>query len=395
MSGIAERLAAWAGELRPSPADVALADRALADTVAVTLAAHDQPIARLAAGLPDAARWAAVGHVLDYDDVHLPSTAHVSVVCVAATLATGGDARAYLAGAGVMARLGETLGWAHYARGWHATCTAGAPAAAVAAGVALGLDVDALAHAMALAVPAAGGVQRAFGTDAKCLQVGFAAQAGVRAAELVAAGARADPRALDEWAALLGGDPARLRLDGPAVPDGLAIKLHPCCYALQRPIAAVQALPPIEAPAERVTRIHVRTPAATLQPLVHNRPRTGLEGKFSLEYAIAAALLDGFPGFASFTDGAVQRETAQALVGRVEVDATHGGEAGLLDGDLTLTVDLVGGERRSATVALPPGAPARPPTPAELAAKFAGCGADVPARLADLSWASARAVTGW
>lgn len=75
-----------------------------------------------------------------------------------AVLANLGDARAYLAAAGVMARLGSALGWAHYTSGWHATTTAGAPAAAVGAGIALvGLDADRMSTAMALAVPAAGG----------------------------------------------------------------------------------------------------------------------------------------------------------------------------------------------------------------------------------------------
>ncbi|MFC8721971.1 MmgE/PrpD family protein, partial [Kitasatospora sp. NPDC057198] len=185
----AERLARWAAESTPSPEDLALAERALRDTVAVALAAREHPMAALATPLPDAARWAAVAHVLDFDDLHLPSTTHISTVCVPAVLAAGGDARAYLAGAGVMARLGTALGWAHYTSGWHATCTAGAPAAAVAAGLALGLDADGLARAIVLALPAAGGVQRAFGTDAKALQVGFAAEAGVRAARLAAAGA--------------------------------------------------------------------------------------------------------------------------------------------------------------------------------------------------------------
>ena len=85
----------------------------------------------------------------------MESTAHISAVCIPAALKAGGGARAYLAGAGVMARLGIALGWEHYQRGWHATCTAGAPAAAVAAGVAAGLDADGLATAIALAVPAA------------------------------------------------------------------------------------------------------------------------------------------------------------------------------------------------------------------------------------------------
>jgi 2-methylcitrate dehydratase PrpD len=115
MTGTAEALARWAHDLRPSPEDLALAERSLLDTMAVTLAARQDPLAGLAAALPDAARWAAVGHVLDFDDLHLESTAHISVVCVAATLAAGGDARAYLAGAGVMARLGTALGWARAA----------------------------------------------------------------------------------------------------------------------------------------------------------------------------------------------------------------------------------------------------------------------------------------
>src|SRR5487761_1241597 len=101
------------------------------------------------------------------------TSSHISAVCVPAALAAGGDARAYLAGAGVMARLGVALGWSHYASGWHVTCTAGAPAAAVAAAVALGLPPDRIATALALAVPAAGGVQRAFGSSGKALQVGF------------------------------------------------------------------------------------------------------------------------------------------------------------------------------------------------------------------------------
>src|SRR5205809_225459 len=81
------------------------------------------------------------------------------------------------------------LARAHYSRGWHATCTAGAPGAAAAAAVALGAGTERIAAAMALAVPAAGGVQRAFGTMAKSLQVGLAADAGVRAARMAMAGA--------------------------------------------------------------------------------------------------------------------------------------------------------------------------------------------------------------
>ena len=370
----------------PSEEDLALARRALVDTVAVAVAGRGEPVARIAAGEDDATHWAAAGHALDYDDLHLESTTHISVVCVPAALAAGGGARSYLAGAGVMARLGAALGWEPYSRGWHATCAAGAPAAAIAAGTAFGLDADGLARAMALAVPAAGGVQRAFGTMAKPLQVGFAVSAGLRAARLAAAGASADPAALDQWLNLVGGDAAALSVSGPAIPGGLAIKLYPCCYALQRPVAALASLAVDPATVEA---IRVRTPAASLQPLNRHRPRTGLEGKFSLEYGAAAALLDHPVGFVSFTDDQVNRPEAQRLAGRVIVTPLAGG-AGLLDGTFEAEVVSASGVER-VTLELPPGAPGRPPSDPELAAKVADCCGALADEVMGLGWSEAGA----
>jgi 2-methylcitrate dehydratase PrpD len=380
-AGLADQLARWATALDPSEDDLALARRSLLDTAAVMFAARENELAPLFEQLGEAGRGAALAHVLDYDDLHLPSTTHVSAVCVPVALSCGGGERTYLAGAGVMARLGSALGWRHYSGGWHATCTAGAPAAAVTAAVALGLDAEATATAIALAIPAAGGVQRAFGTAAKALQVGFAADAGVRAAKLAEAGASADPRALEQWMALVGGDPDAVDLSGPVVPGGLAIKAYPCCYALQRPVAAVLALEPLDA--APVRQIMIQTPAASLAPLIHRSPRTGLEGKFSLEYGIAAALLDGAPGLDSFSDEAVRRPEAARLMQSVEVTATDGGDH-LLSGKIEIEIDGV-----RATLALPPGAPERPMTDKELRTKLEECGAG---ELADLSWEAAPAI---
>lgn len=381
-------LADCAAALDPDEAERELARRALVDTVAVTLAASGDPVAAMTAGQPEPLRWAATGHVLDFDDVHLPSTSHISVVCVNAALACGGGDRAYLAGAGVMARLGTALGWSHYGSGWHTTCTAGAPAAAVAAGVALGLDAGGLRRAMALAVPAAGGVQRAFGTSGKSLQVGFATDAGVRAAHLAASGASAEPAALDDWFALVGGDAAP-RLDGPAVPDGLAVKLHPCCYAMQRPISAARLLPHRGGGGADIARITVTTPRAGMQPLIHHRPRTGLEAKFSMEYAVATALLDGFPGMADFTDAAARRPEVSRLLERTEVHVLPDadGEGGLMGGETHVAVEWADGEVAEAALELPQGHPRRPATGAELAAKAAACvGAQHTAAVTELTW---------
>jgi 2-methylcitrate dehydratase PrpD len=421
-------------------------------------------VTRLAAVLPEAARWAVAGHVLDFDDLHMESTTHISAVCVPTALATGGGARGYLAAAGVMARLGTALGWPHYSAGWHATCTAGAPASAAGAAVALGLTAEQVATAIALAVPGAGGVQRAFGTDAKSRQVGFAVETGIRAARLAAAGARADPTALDAWLSLVGGDPAaagltdpaattdpdeveRARADQlaphpdlvapaelegpgaatdrggvtaavhpgtvavagpdiappagwdltdlaePAVPGGLAIKLYPCCYALQRPISALAELATAGGDLDpgQVSRIVLRTPAATVTPLIHHRPDTGLQGKFSLEYAVAAALLDRYPGFASFTDEAVRRPAARRLASLVEIKLDPGG-SWLLDGVLEAAVHTADGQVRSISQQFPPGSPARPPTQAQLRAKLADCVAGLDTDPASWAWDNAAQV---
>jgi 2-methylcitrate dehydratase PrpD len=389
MTPVAE-LAGWAAGLEPSDDDLALAQRSLVDTLAVASAARRHPIRDVFGELSECEAWAALAHVLDFDDLHIESTSHVSAVCVPAVLAAGGDAHAYLAGAGVMARLGSALGWPHYAAGWHATCTAGAPAAAVAAATALGLGAGEVATAMALAVPAAGGVRRAFGTTGKALQVGFAVHAGVRAARLAGAGASADPRALDQWLELVGGDRGRLVRGGPAVPGGLAVKLFPCCYALQRPIAAVRALELADVDPGHVARVVVRAPESALAPLIHSAPTTGLEGKFSLQYAIAATLLDGLPGIASFTDAAVARPAAQALLAHVEVDATPGGD-GLLAGDVAIELTLADGSTLATTLDLAPGAPGRPPSEAELAAKVADCAGDLADDILGVTWADAGA----
>lgn len=391
MPSLATELARWAVDLVPDAPDLELADRSLLDTVAVAVAARDEPVVRYASLLSEAARWATAAHVLDFDDLHMRSTTHISVVCLPAVLATGGGAHAYLAAAGVMARLGTALGWPHYTAGWHATTTAGAPAAAVGAGLALGLDERGLATAIALAVPAAGGVQRAFGTDAKSLQVGFAADAGVRAARLAAAGATADPSALDAWFELVGGDPTALDLTGPAVPGGLAIKVFPSCYALQRPISALSELAHQRRidPAE-VERIVVRTPASTVTPLIHSRPQTGLQGKFSLEYAAATALLDDYAGFWSFSDEAVRRPEARRLVDLVDVRLGDGGDW-LLAGEFEAEVH-VHGEVLRAREQFPPGSPQRPPTEEEMLRKVGDCLAGTDLDPHAITWATAEKV---
>ena len=140
----------------------------------------------------------------------------------------------------------------------------------------------------------------------------------------------------------------------------------------------------------RIRRIGVRTSSASLTPLIHHSPETGLEGKFSLEYGIAAALLDGRPGFDSFTDAAVRRPDAGRLMQTVEVAATGGGDH-LLAGEVEIEVEIDDGAGVRAALALPPGAPDRPVTDEELGAKLELCAGPEADQLAELSFESAAA----
>jgi 2-methylcitrate dehydratase PrpD len=371
----AASLAQWAADAEPCAADLDLAQIALIDTVAVAMAGADHPLTKTVAGLSPAARWAAQAHVLDYDDLHLPSTTHISTVCVPAAAAVGGDARAYLAGAGVMARLGAALGWKHYSRGWHATSTTAPMAAAAVAAKAMGLDVDRTATAISLAVSSAGGVQRAFGSDGKAIQVGLAVDAGIRAAQLAAAGASADLRVVDAWLDLVSEPPYDLALNsGEMVPGGLAVKVYPCCYALQRPIACAAEVARGVDSAD-VDRIDVWLTESAVQPLVHHRPTSGLEAKFCLEHALAVGVIDGFAGFDSFSDESVHRPEVARLSRSVTIHLAPGG-SGLLEDVVRVAVTTTDGRTLSGQIDIPPGAPGRPVTRDQLAQKVRDCVGD-------------------
>ena len=58
MTSTALALGQWARDLEPTTEDLALADRSLLDTVAVTLAAREHPVTHIAASLHEAGRWA-------------------------------------------------------------------------------------------------------------------------------------------------------------------------------------------------------------------------------------------------------------------------------------------------------------------------------------------------
>jgi 2-methylcitrate dehydratase PrpD len=337
----------------------------------------------------------AAAHALDYDDVCMLATCHPSAPTIAALLAllpllerqrpglTLADLlAAYALGTETTLRLGEWLGFKHYALGFHATDTLGVVGAAAAAAQALRLPTAQAHAALAIAASHSAGLRANFGSDAKPLHVGFAAAAGVRSALLAQAGADASD---EVWGpagffhAFTGGQPQsplRWGRQGPWALErpGFEHKRFPSCYLTQRLIAGVlkiRARHPASVWALPV-EIEIEVPLNGTAALKHPHATTGLQARFSGHYCAAVAWRDGKVELASFTDAAVQRPQLQALMRRVAL--RERGEAGeSLD---TAPVHVtVGGDGWSDRIAVDwaPGSPSDAMTRDELLQKWRDC----------------------
>ena len=70
---------------------------------------------------------------------------------------------------------------------------------------------------------------------------------------------------------------------------------------------------------EKIERIRVFCSEVTMQAAAKLTPKTGLEGKFSVPYCVANALLRDVTGMAAFTDEMVQDPAVKALTAKVEL----------------------------------------------------------------------------
>jgi len=353
------------------------------------------------------------GHALDYDDSSPPMIGHPSVPLVSAIFAlgeqrgaSGADAIvAYVAGLEASARLGRYMNPSHYAAGWHATATLGTLAATVAAAKLIGLNEAQTRVAIGIGASSAGGIRRNFGSGVKPLHAGMAARNGVFAASLAAQAFTAAPDALDGergFVHVFGGverpDLSALRFDDGAVPEilasGVGIKRYPCCGCTHSALDALLAIRAKHAPdSADIVAVHCTMNALVPDILVHHRPETPAQAKFSMEYCLAVALLDGACGIAQFKPERVARADVQALLRRVtiSVDPAIPYRNGVYPG--TVTVTLADGATLAGSAAEAKGHPDFPLSVEELRAKFIDCAAAVlPAPRAEAAFAALAAL---
>ena len=364
------------------------------------------------------------GAALEYDDVYSAMPGHPAAIIVPA-LCTEASRRpvdgaqmleAFVVGYEAGAKLARGVGMGHYQRrGFHATGTLAMFCALAALARLRSLDRDGIATAFGIAASMAGGLRCQFGTMMKPFHSGWAARCAVAAVDLAQSGLTASPTAIENedggFIAAYGADDsepaaALATLGNPwsLVDPGFALKKFPSCYAGHRPMDGLLTLKrELELSPGNVDRIVCRVPPGSLRPMRYPDPRTGLEAKFSVPYALAAGVLDGRYSLWTFTDEAVARPAIRQLLSKIEaVEDTRCLGAGANQsqrswgsrGFVEVEARTTSGRHAKAQVEFAPGHPQRELTWDDLREKFIDCAqyAGVPKASAEALYTQLRAL---
>lgn len=252
-------------------------------------------------------------HALDYDDFSGVMGGHQSVPIVPALFAVGEERRtsgekivlAYLVGVETELRFSRAVNVHHYDKGWHPTSTLGVFGAAAATAYLLDLDIPHTAMALAIAASLANGLKANFGTMTKPLHIGQCGRSGLLATLLAAGGFDANPAVLEHHQGFLNvfngpglydserllnnwGHP--LEIEDPSI----GLKQFPCCGSTHPAIMMMLRLVREEGVhAEDLVDVTILPHGRRLKHTDNPHPASPLEAKFSVQYVVARALLDG------------------------------------------------------------------------------------------------------
>ena len=266
-------------------------------------------------------------HVLDFEPMSTPANHATSPVLpgvLALAEKTGADGRkiatALIKGIEMEARLRVAEGHPGSYR-FHTPGVVGPMGCAVAASHMLGLDARQTAHAIGIAASRSGTLSANAGTMTKCTHCGYSGASGLDGAMLAAKGFTASAEILEHSHGFAQAflkqdvDPATMLTYGETfriIDPGYNIKLFPAQYpthwGINAGIEAHEQIGDIDA----IDRVTLTVPESenTSRPL----PQTGLDGKFSLQYTLVAAMIDGPLGIDHFRDETVKRHDIQALL---------------------------------------------------------------------------------
>jgi 2-methylcitrate dehydratase PrpD len=342
------------------------------------------------------AAWANGGlcHLLDFDDTGFSHpTACILPAAYAIAERQRSDGRAFMAAVVIGYEVFERLSVSARpyeptlrARGFHPTSLYGAPAAAAAAGVLLGLDARQMNVALGLSAASSSGLLQHFGTWGKGIQAGTAARAGVTAALMAQKDYWADAEVIEgrygffnafhgEGNFDLSGVDKELGSHWAILDPGLTIKCYPACGATLRAIDAAIALrAEHNLTLDQIERIEMETHPSLLNVVRFHAPEQGFRGKFSFDYCVAAAILDGKVDLDSFSDEACNRPAMRAALAKTTIVKRPEWQAEQRRRN-PVTVVFKDGRRVTKEVAHPHGSLQDPLTRDELLAKYHACAA--------------------
>ena len=339
------------------------------------------------------------GHVLDYDDAQLATLrsrpygqlTHPTTPVLAAAVAVAEKINAtglelltaYIVGVEVACRLADAIKPDHYLKGFHPTGTIGAFGATAACAHLLNLDLIRTRWALGITGSLASGVRAHRGTMAKSFNAGHAAENGVVAATLAQSGFTASPDIFDDpmgyFAAACHGmvDRTLIKFGPPyfLVDPGVAMKIYPCAGVLHPALdAIIELAKEHDLHSTDVKRIRVSLGPDAALPLVYDRPRTALEGKFSLSFSAAVALVYRRAGLEQYKGATLRDQKIRAVMKRVELvrDARLQSVGNLgCQAEVEIQLNSRRTYRKYATVAK--GHPKKPLTRDEIHEKFHQC----------------------
>ncbi len=340
------------------PEPLATAKIALADTIGVALAGSRELAAKICADIvrQEQARQDAVVighrfkssslqaafangtavHALDYDYSisrgGQPAAAIVpAIFALGEPLAVSGRRilEAYVIGFEVTAKIAASL-LDSSEDGWHAPGILGSFGAAVACAKLLRLNAMQIRTALGIAVSMVSGVICNFGTMTKPLHAGLGARNGVLAAKMAAAGYTANIKAIESamgfYDVFYRGAPIHfepLRELGASydlVTHGIKIKAYPCDGLTHPAIdATLRIREEHDLKAENIESVDVDVTAQTYSRVPFHIPETGVQGKFSMAYHIARAIIDGKITLDVFSDAAVRDPAVLQLANRIRM----------------------------------------------------------------------------
>jgi len=301
-----------------------------------------------------------MAHWEEYDDATFGMAGHPSVVTMPALFVacemqavTGKDfITAYVAAVEVCAKLGRLITPQTIVLGYHPTAIIGTLGAAAAVGKVWNFDAATMENALGLASTHSCGLRPHLGRMAKPLHAGLAARGGMAAAMLARDGFVGAPDLIEDphgYAhAFSGGKPGDYdalakKIGKPLeiLDPGLAFKIFPSNFHTQAGVVAVlQMMREDGVKADDVETVRCLTNHMTQHSLWNSDPQTGLEGKLSLHYCVAAALVDGQLEVEQFYENRAQDPKIRALIKRVSIEP-HPAMANL---DFTKGKDFLGME---------------------------------------------------